>query len=425
MFVPTLATPQFTLVARYLAIAGFALLFAWKDSRSSVPLWIAGLVRIPELLFMTLVALPFLIFTLRAGNGPRVPRHWLFTAAAVGVLLANARVIDLQYYVSPGWSAFEAMNCVRVPFTDYGLSRYYYAHPDVLKTSALSLNDVGLLARWFYPDPRIFEPDVFASLAAAAPRNELLVLNLQHYESLADMFQRPQFLLLFCLAPLLLVSGWHRSPALYAWLTVVAVLLLLYLAGRPGMARAYTPAAAAVSVLMLISSVQVGRRSLRVLGVLVLVLVTVMSAWRVYPRPRGEAAAAELETSLCALAGYKPLAVWGNAAFPYQALCRPAPNGHPRCDVHFYALGTLQLAPYSLELLRRETGSPDLVSAPLAGQEIDLFTSSDRIPLLARYFAEHSQRALSASVLENRPHLHLYALRATGPAAAPPGRRLQ
>jgi hypothetical protein len=198
------------------------------------------------------------------------------------------------------------------------------------------------------------------------------------------------------------------------------VMALLYLAGRPGMARVYTPAAAAVLVLMLTSSAQLSRQSWRVVGILVLVLVTAMAAWRVYPRPQGEVTAAALETSLCALSGDKPLAVWGNASFPYETLYRPAPDGHPRCDAHFYALGTLQLAPYSLETVQRETGAPDLVSALMGGTQIYLFTSADRIALLTRYFAEHYQRALSARELENKPHLHLYALGVSGPAAATP-----
>jgi hypothetical protein len=99
MFVPTVATPQFTLTAGYLAVAGIAVFVAWRGSSSQLPLWasgvlllVAGLIRPLEFMFVAALSLPFL-YVMR----PALVRRWLILTLVLTVLLLAAHFIDAAY----------------------------------------------------------------------------------------------------------------------------------------------------------------------------------------------------------------------------------------------------------------------------------------------------------------------------------------
>src|SRR5882724_5332328 len=116
MFVPVLATPQFTFTAGYLTVAALAVLMAWRGSQTRAYLWcagvmllVAGLIRSLEFLFVLAVSAPFLMAQWRS-----LDRRGLYALAAIlAILLGAAHLLDVHYYSSADWSAFQGMNRIR------------------------------------------------------------------------------------------------------------------------------------------------------------------------------------------------------------------------------------------------------------------------------------------------------------------------
>ena len=423
MFLPTLASPQFTLTAGYLAVAGLALLLAWKDSPSLLPLCFAGLlllaaglIRSLELLFVVAVSLPFLW----RERPTKLPWRWISLAAALLVALCAAHFVDVHYYSGTGWDAFRQMAPVRTLFTDYNFYPYFVAHPEAVGPGPLSNNDLALTSQWFYADPQVFTPAAFAVPLQAVHWSARALLNLSMSLHLLALVNDPQLMALFGLLVLpviLLRRNWMTALCSLAFL--FAAVLLLQVLGRSGMVRVYVPAAAAIAVLYLPSAGVNQRVMVRALGGLVLAGVIALAFYGLYPRLHGpDKQRQNLEAQLCAQPQDRLWVVWGNSAFPYQILYRPGSEARPRCDLHIYSLGSMQLAPFALAEVQRQTGAPDLVTALLQGKEVLVFTEQFRLQMLQGYLAEHYKKGLSWQEKLSLPHVALYALHAGGPPQA-------
>lgn len=420
MFLPTLASPQFTLTAGYLAVAGLALLVAWKDSPSLLPLCFAGLlllaaglIRSLELLFVVAVSLPFLWKERPA----RLPLRWTALAVSLLVALCVAHFIDVHYYAGAGWDAFRQMAPVRTLFTDYNFYPYFVAHPEAVESGPLSNNDLALTSQWFYADPQVFTPAAFAAPLQAVSWVSRALLNLSMSLHLLALANDPQLMASFGLLVLpviLLKRSW--KTALCSLALLVAAVLLLQVLGRSGMARVYVPAAAAMAVLYLLSAGVNQRVLVRTLGGAVLVGVTALTLYGLYPRMHGpDKQRQNLEAQLCAQPQDRLWVVWGNSAFPYQILYRPGAEARPRCELHVYSLGSMQLAPFALTQVQQQTGAPDLVTALLQGKEVFMFAEPYRLQMLQGYLAEHYEKGLAWQEKLSLPHVALYALHAGGP----------
>ena len=190
---------------------------------------------------------------------------------------------------------------------------------------------------------------------------------------------------------------------------LLAAILLLQMLGRSGMTRVYIPVIASVALLYLMLPGMEERLSLRIAGALALALVTVFTLRAAYPRIQHvEIETAALDKKLCSLPRDPLWVVWGSTSFPYQMLYRPGWQARPSCAPDFYSLGSMQLAPFELDTVRRHSGAPDLVSALLKGDEVYLFADQRRLTLLQGYFAAHYKIALAAERKADIPHLELY-----------------
>ncbi|MFI4968213.1 MAG: hypothetical protein ACHQAU_05740 [Gammaproteobacteria bacterium] len=421
MFVPTIATPQFTLTAGYLTIAGIAVLLAWKDSSSQTYLWVsgilllmAGLIRPLEFMFVAVLSLPFL-YLMR----PIVIWRWLILVTVVVLLLLTAHFIDAAYYSSPAWSPFQQMNRIRVAFTDYGLLDYFRAHPDAVGNGNLDANDLTLVSRWFYPDPRVFNPAAFAAPLQAVKLTARLWMNLRNFRHLQMLLDTTQLMDLVAL--LLLSLAAFRSklrPVIVALAMLMAAFLYFHVLGRSSVARVYVPAIATMAILYLLMIGRDERLLVRATGMTLLIAATAFTLWDLSPRMHGpDRQRATMETALCKLPQDRLWVAWGNSSFTYQLLYRPGLQSQPACELHFYALGTMQLAPSSQAMVEQYTGAPNVVAALLQGKHIYMFTEQDRLELLKRYFDEHYKTALNLELKLKIPHATVYDVWVGGPAA--------
>jgi hypothetical protein len=421
MFVPTVATPQFTLTAGYLTIAGIAVLMAWRDSPSRIPLWasgvlllVAGLVRPLEFMFMAGLSLPFL-YVMR----PARFRHWLALVLVLAASLLTAHFIDAAYYSSPAWDFFQQMNRIRIPFTDYALFEYFKIHPDVLVKGTLDANDLALVSHWFYSDPHVFDPAAFVAPLQAVRLTTRLWTNLSSFRHIQVLLDTSQ---LVDLAGLLLLSlAAFRSklrPLIVAVAMLVAAFLYFHLLGRASVARVYVPAVSILAVLYLLMAGRDDRLLMRVAGLVALIAATGFALRDLSPRIHSpDKQRAVMERVLCTLPQDRLWVAWGNTSFTYQLLYRPGLQSRPACELHFYSLGTMQLAPYSLAMVRHYTGAPNLVAALLQGNHIYLFTQPGRLELLRQYFSEHYRTTLNQELKLKVPHATVYDVWTGGPAA--------
>jgi len=376
-------------------------------------LFVAGLIRSLELSFVVAVSLPFLW----AQRPEPLPRRWIALAASVLIALLAAHALDVHYYSTGAWDAFRQMAPVRTLFTDYNFYPYFVAHPEAVGTGTLSNNDLALTSQWFYADPQVFTPTAFAMPLHAVHWVSRALLNLSMSLHLLALVNDPQLMALFGLLVLPVILLRRRwKTALCSVMLLVAAVLFLQVLGRSGMTRVYVPAAAAVAVLYLMSAGADQRLSIRVLGGVVLLGITALTLSGLYPRMHGpDKQRQNLETQLCSQPQDRLWVTWGNSAFPYQFLYRPGHEARPACDVHIYSLGSMQLAPFTLAEVQRQTGAPDLVSALLQGKEVFMFAEPFRLQMLQRYFAEHYQKGLAWQEKLSLPHVTLYAVHAGGP----------
>ncbi|MFI4922044.1 MAG: hypothetical protein ACHQAZ_10440, partial [Gammaproteobacteria bacterium] len=256
MYTGVILTPQFTLLAGYLAVGGFALVLAssGRDARyhllaASSLLILAGLIRADETALVFLVAVPFLLHAWR-GNARRWRLTWLGTAAVCAVVLAGALVLNLHYSSTGDWQRFNDIDALRGEFTDYNLGSYFVKHPEKLAGSPVSINDIKLIRAFFYLDPQVFNAANFAPLVDSVSLKDRFANNVGGYEVTLRLFDSLEVRLLLGLFLLFALLDWRHGLTAAASLTILLLLLVaIGLWGRPGIERIYDPALAGMLVL--------------------------------------------------------------------------------------------------------------------------------------------------------------------------------
>jgi hypothetical protein len=417
--------PQFTLLAGYLAMAGFALVLA-SDERnlrlclpvSALLLILAGLVRPDELVLVSVVISPLLLHAWLT-HDRRWRLHWLGTAAVCGLVLAAAFLFNRHYITSGDWAAFTGIDGLRGQFTDYGLGTYFVNHPDKLAGSAVTVNDVKLARSWFYLDPKVFNPANFAPLVHSVSFADRYGLNIHRTASFLSVFQSYQFLIPLAGSVLVAALSWRRAlPEAVSLLLLLAFMVLIALWGRPGIERIYQPVAGGMFVLALL---KLGRREERWvtwLGMAALVAAVALAAM-LYQRTGkhgDEAPAVRTETcaSLARLPQDQLLLVWtGDGQFHWKAIYRPTTPDDDACDPPMYSIGSYELAPPSLARLHAYTGGKGLIEALLAGQKFYIISNRGRLQMLDTYLREHYHSSLQWQNVPDTRYYRLFTIQAT------------
>jgi hypothetical protein len=168
-YLKVIVSPQFTICAGYLAIAGTLLLFAtalkpyattkgnlYALTIASALLILAGLIRIYSLVLVLLLMLPlcgYALVTHFAGTFRRL------VPALCCVLLFSAVSQwrqQVYYKRSPGWEQFYRYNNVRADFIDRQKIVWNKSTEPFFRQIGWSQNDLAMLVSWFYVDQRVY-----------------------------------------------------------------------------------------------------------------------------------------------------------------------------------------------------------------------------------------------------------------------------
>lgn len=405
MYFHTLLEPQFTVTAGYAAAAGVALLCSLREGAArrmavlgALFLSVSALLRLQELLFVCLVSAPLLAWALYRRRGDR---GWRPPAAALLcslLLVTGCKLVDMQHYSGPEWTRFKQMNQLRRPFTDYGMARYFEAHPDLLAGTGFSRDDMRMLENWFFLDDKVYSPDRLRALLQKVDVLDYVESNLLRYRSLGAPLGEIQIDLLLTLLVVALVASRNRAAAacgLLFFLAAVAVFLML---GRAWATRVYPGPLAALAVLCLLEPRR-WRLPLLPLTGLAVAGIAVYNAWTfLHWRMELERRVEATQRGICTIPAGELQVSWGETSgFADRFIYTPRLPPGGRCPLTLYPIGVLELYPATLAQLYQSTGDRSFVEALLAGQHFNLLTSDDHIELLRRYVQQHYGATLAVA----------------------------
>lgn len=168
-YLKVIVSPQFTICAGYLAIAGTLLLFTttvkphvtkkgnlYALTIAAALLILAGLIRFESLLLVLLLMSPLygyalVSFSVGAFRGSVAA---LFCVLLISALLQWRQ--QVYYEHSPGWEQFYRYNSVRADFIDRRKIVWNKSTEPFFRQIGWTWNDLVMLGSWFYLDPKVY-----------------------------------------------------------------------------------------------------------------------------------------------------------------------------------------------------------------------------------------------------------------------------
>jgi hypothetical protein len=397
VFAPAALYPQFTVVAGMLAVSALMLLAAGGRPVAAVIaallLVLAALVRAEAAVFTLLLTSPLWAPPLWRASRPR--RRAGIAALAVLVAATAATILaDRLYYSAEAWQQFSAMNSARIRFTDYGLRQYFFREPLEAMRLGWTPNDLVMVEGWFFADPRVFTAARIDELASYVSLPGWILTNAARFPEALAPFREPSFLVLLAFA--LLVAWPARSRSTLRALGVLAAaIMVLYLAGRPGITRIYVAPLAGIVLLSLVAHpLRLARWQGAVLALCIGLAAITLGVRNAEDRLEEK----EARTRLCKLPSERLYVVWGERLH-YEKLYRPLSAPGDNCPLRVYPLAVHTYAPYAVHQLRAATGAGDVVGALLDGNRLDMIAEGWQIDVLRRHLRIHYGRNLAWRLL--------------------------
>jgi hypothetical protein len=200
-YLRVIVSPQFTICAGYLAIAGTLLLFGaalkpyattkgnlYALAIGSALLILAGLIRIYSLALVLLLMSPLYGYALVSHFAGTLRR---LAPALCCVLLISALLQwgqQVYYKHSSGWEQFYRYNDVRADFNDRHKIVWNKSTEPFFRQIGWSQNDLAMLLSWFYLDQRVYSLQNLLFLSkntSLSPRSEVV------WRKLLDDLERP------------------------------------------------------------------------------------------------------------------------------------------------------------------------------------------------------------------------------------------
>jgi hypothetical protein len=360
--------PQFTINAGLLLVGSIICchLFARQNNRQALLIgcllaFSSYLVRSNEFLLVLFGALPLLPWrTLLRRRSSQV------SLLALILMIAVSTVIDHRAYQGQQWKAFNELNPVRTPFTDFGADEHLKKRPDILGRYGFSTNDVDLIREWFFVDPEIANPRILrAMLAELGPlptQGNSVAKGWAGIQTLWDPKLLPLVLTALLLA--LLRPSWQVAAS---WGLCMAAIFVIGLLGRPGIIRVYVPLVCLLAIAPFLKG-QFSYWRNRLVTV-VLLVAAVLNASIVFTESKTIQITSEQAREGLDAFPRDPVVIWG-IGFPLEAVY-PVMGASPSAmSCYFYGLGAFTLAPFSvasteqqqgrgmIDLLVKETGIP-------------------------------------------------------------------
>ena len=385
--------PQFTINAGLLLVGAVICcqLFARQNNWQALLIgcllaFSSYLVRSNEFLLVLFGSLPLLPWrTLLRRRSSQV------ALLALVLVMAVSTAVDRKAYQGQQWKAFNELNPVRTPFTDFGADEHLKKRPDILGRYGFSTNDVALLHEWFFVDPEIASPQTLrAMLAELGPlpaQGDSVAKGWAGIRTLWDPKLLPLVLAALLLA--LLRPSWKVAAS---WVLCIGAVFAIGLSGRPGILRVYVP----LVCLLVTATYLTGKFSdwRNLLSTGVLIVAVVLNASLVFTESKTVQITSEQAREGLDALPRDPVVIWG-IGFPLEAVF-PVMGASPTAmSCQFYGLGAFTLAPFSIAFTEQQQGRG----------MIDLLLTETGIPIVAEqrcfgYLETHCKERLHGEIKE-------------------------
>lgn len=383
--------PQFTINAGLLTV-GAIVCWVLYGSLVSRALFVVGcglalggcLIRSLEFFLVMIVAMPLLPW--------RQLFKDRFARAVAFILIASigfAWYFDQHSYRGGEWTRFNELNLARLPFTDFGAAEILKQQPHLISRHNFSANDIDLVARWFFVDRIIANPDALAAMlrdaGPLAPQSGSLAKGWAGIHALAKPGLLP-----ICLAALALTALYPSRGLWLSWMVCIGVFFAIGVSGRPGVVRIYVPV---VSLLLVAPLLRHSMRRAGSLGArrnIAVAILCISSLWNGSIVFSDAEAAGELREEVRRdLEGFpsESTVVWG-AAFPFEAAYPVLLRAADTMKYRLYGLGVFTLAPFSTATFEEESGR-GMLSRLLSPQGVPVLAGQLHVSLLDTYCKEH------------------------------------
>jgi hypothetical protein len=435
--------PQFTINAGLLLVAAIICfhLFARHNNLQALLIgcvlaFSSFLVRSNEFFLVLFGALPLLPWrTLLRSRSSQV------AILSLIIVIAVSAAIDHKAYQGQQWKAFNELNPVRTPFTDFGADEHLKNRPDILGRYGFSTNDIDLIREWFFADPEIVNPPtlrvMLAELGPLPAQGNSIYKGWDGVLTLWDPKLLPLVLAAMLLA--LLRPSWQVAAS---WGLCVAAIFVIGVSGRPGIIRVYVPLVCLLTIapflvgrfsgfswqvaaswgLCIASILAIGRSvppgimatyaPLACLLIITPFLVWQFSKWRnrlgvglllaavalnsslVFDESRAFQIVSEQAREGLDAFPRDPIVIWG-IGFPLESVY-PVMGASPAAmSCHFYGLGAFTLAPFSVAFTEQQQGRG----------MIDLLVQEAGVPIVAqekclRYLETYCRERLHGEIKE-------------------------
>ena len=346
--------PQFTINAGLLMVAAVICcqLFRRLDNLQVLLIgcllaFASFLVRTNEFFLVLLAALPLFPWRTLLRR-----RSSLVALLVLVMVMAGSKVIDHRAYQGEQWKAFNELNPVRTPFTDFGADEHLKKRPDILGRYGFSPNDIDLIREWFFVDPEIVAPPslqaMLAELGPLPAQGNSVAKGWAGIQTFWDPKLLPLVLAALLLA--LLRPSWRVAVS---WGLCIAGVFVIGLSGRPGIIRVYVPLVCLLAIAPFLTGRFSDRRNRLCAGVLI--VAATLNSSLVFMESK--ATHIESEQAREALDAFprEPVFIWG-VGFPLEAVY-PVMGASPSAMAcRFYCLGAFTLAPFSVAFTEQQQG---------------------------------------------------------------------
>jgi hypothetical protein len=363
--------PQFTINAGLLMVGAVICchLFVRQNNRPALLIgcllaFCSFLVRSNEFILVLFGALPLLPWSALLQR-----RFSQVALSALIVAMAVSTVIDHKAYQGQQWEAFNELNPVRTPFTDFGADEHLKRRPDILGRYGFSINDIDLLREWFFVDPEIASPQTLrAMLTELGPLPAQVDSVAKAWAGIRTLWD-PKLLpiVLAALLLALLRPSWRTAAS---WGLCIGAVFGIGLLGRPGIIRVYVPLVS----LLAIAPFLTGRFSdwRNRIGAGVLIVAVIVNASLVFAESKALHIDSQQAREGLDAFPRDPVVSWG-IGFPFEAVY-PVIGASPYAiSCQFYGLGAFTLAPFSVAFTEQQQGRG----------MVDLLVKESGIPIIA------------------------------------------
>ena len=379
--------PQFTINAGLLAVAAIVCWHIYGTRGSKRALFggcllflFSYLIRRNECLLVLLIATPLLPWL-------KLVRERVAGMAALCLMFAlvMATFIDHQAYQGEDWRAFNALNSVRMKFSDYGAGRHLKRHPEILARHGYTANDINLIANWFFVDPQIANPvrlqAMLADLGPLLMQEGTVAKGLDALKA----FSRPILLPIFAVALFLSLLFPHRKIVATLLLTV-ALFLWIGSQGRPGVLRIYIPVVALLVISpLLLAPYKKIKHGLALAALILAVIFNTASVWSESKKTQ-----IHFERIRHDMRNFptEPIVTWGGNVFPFEAVYPVLRRYEPALSYQLYGLGVAVLAP-TARSFAEEKKRRGFIERLLSQDGVPIVAHKSRVGLLRLYCQEH------------------------------------